>query len=680
MKRKMKKHAADWRQTENPLPTSLHRGEAPTTCLRMDSPFPLGGGLGWGFSARGRGLRAALIWLMVVALSLSWLPAYAAPSPQAVPGAETAPVGCETVAPEALRDEMNRVSQAIFSGEGGAVDIAGIVARQWRLVGMDAAIDTAVRDAVVQVQNDTDLWSRFVSGWSPAQAEELTRQVADLAFTSTTFRTAVDTLSAAVGADLAATVAALAAQSATQATLCLQSYVGTRYSEALVAIFTAELQAQTDALDLAGSTGTDQGIWTVVDRHKGALGGVGVIIATQIAKRVMVRLGENIAKRVAGRVVGRIIGKAGSTLVPVAGWAIGAALIAYDLYTSRDGALPQIESGLQAAEVKATIRIEITDAVETELRLETPQLARDIANDLYAAWLDFQRKYTQVLSWAENDPAFAGLLAQTDDPAKLASLVDITLASLGQAGLDAALADGSLGRALDLPETSYVILAGAASFATLLAWADVAGAVLDQVVATEIYKHKAPGDLSRDELLALLAVEDRAAVSNLALIPRDSLVALLGLATDHLRKVGQTLSADDLTWLAGYLTQLSQEQANQLVALILDDPSLMAPLKDAAVQAQVVQAQHVGETLRFLTAPLTLMGYGEDLLMLGSARIGLGLFHAKYGLLVTLLSVGLPLLLALALISSLLRWLFGPVVGLLRALGWLARRPQSSGR
>ncbi len=610
------------------------------------------------------------IWVLTAVVALSWLPAYAAPLPQAATDATpvgTVPAGCENIAPEALRDEMNRVSQAIFTGEDGTLDIAGIVARQWGSVGMDAAIDTAVRDAVAQVRSDTDLWSQFVSGWSPAQAETLTRQVAELAFNSETFRSAINTLSTAVGADLAATVATLAAQSATQATLCLQAYVGTRYSDALVAIFTAELQAQTEGLELGESAGADTGIWTVIDQHKGVLGGVGVIIATQIARRVMVQLGNTIAKRVAGRVVGRIIGKAGSTIVPVAGWAIGAALIAYDLYTSLDGALPQIESGLQATDVKETIRAEISEVVTTELRLETPQLARDIANDLYAAWLDFQRKYSQVLSWAENDPAFAALLAQTDNPAKLATLVDATLTALGQGGLDAALADGSVARALDLPESSYVILTATPAFATLLAWADVAGAALDQVVATELYKHKAPTDLSRDELLALLAVDDRAAVSKLALLPRPPLLALLGLASDHLQTLTLTLNADDLSWLGDYLTQLSQEQANQLVTLLLSDPALMAPLKDATVQAQVVRAQDVSATLRFLTAPITGVGFGEDWLRMASGQIGLGLFHAKYGLLVTTLAVALPLLLLLALITSLLRWLLGPIVGLLRA-------------
>ncbi len=622
-----------------------------------------------------------LLWSLAALLAFGGLPAYAAPIHQtSAPG--IMPAGCESVAPEALRDELNAVSQSIFAAEGGSVtpgslDIAAMVARQWELVGMDAAVDAAVEDAVTQVRADTDFWDQFLSGWSPAKAEELTARVVAIAFTSPIFREAVDALAAAVAVDLAQAVATLSAESATQATLCLQSYIGARYSDALVGVFTRELQAQTENVQLGDSSTAEVGIWSVIDRHKTALGGVGVIIATQIAKRVVVRLGETIAKRVAGRVVGRVVGKAGSTIIPVAGWVIGAAMIAYDLYDGREGALPQIQDGLQAAEVKSAIRTEITDAVATELRLETPQLARDIANDLYATWLDFQRKYAQVLTWAEDDPAFQALLAQSDDPAKLASLVDITLTALGTEGLQAALADGTLSRALDLPESAYAILRTSASFDTLLTWADVAGAYLEQVVALEIYKHKGPTDLNRDMLVALLDVGDPAA-AELALLDAATLGHLLKLSRAHLVDLAANLSPDDLAWLGGYLAVLGQEQANQLVTLLRADPTLMAQLKDEAVQAQVASARDVNAVLRFMAAPLTLVGFGEDLLALASGRVAFGLFRAKYGLWTTVLAVGLPLLIVAAALQSLLRWLLAPILSLLRALGWLARRPSQS--
>src|SRR5690606_39099989 len=161
-------------------------------------------------------------------------------------------------------------------------------------------------------------------------------------------------------------------------------------------------------------------------------------------------------------------------------------------------------------------------------------------------------------------------------------------------------------------------------------------------------KHKGPTDLSRDDLLALLAVGDPAA-TKLALLDAETLGQLLKLSREHLSQLAQRLSADDLAWLGGYLAALGQDQANQLVLLLLDDPALMAQLKDETVQAQVASARDVSGVLRFLAAPITLMSFGEDLLMLASGRVTLGLFHAKYGLWVTALAVGLLLLIVAAL-------------------------------
>jgi hypothetical protein len=213
----------------------------------------------------------------------------------------------------------------------------------------------------------------------------------------------------------------------------------------------------------------------------------------------------------------------------------------------------------------------------------------------------------------------------------------------------------------------------------MLTWADVAGSSLEEVIALEIYKHKGPNDLSREKLLALLSVGDPAA-TKLALLEAGTLDQLLNLSRGHLTSLAQSLSADDLAWLGGYLAALDQDQANQLVSLLLEDSTMMAQLKNERVQAQVASADDVNRVLRFLAAPVTLMGYAEDLLMLASGRVALGLFHAKYGLWVTVLSVGLPLLIVAALVQSLVRWLLAPILALLRALGWLSRRPSQSGR
>lgn len=609
-------------------------------------------------------------WLALLGIVFSSLalPAsvQAAANGQGTPTAQTPWTGCESVAPDALRAELNNVSQAIFAGDPTLLDLDGLVARQWRLVGMDAAIDTAVVAAVAQVRQDTDFWAQFLSGWSPTQAETLTRQVADVAFSSEGFRTAVDTLAAAVAVDLADAVARLSAESAAQATLCLQAYVGERYSAAMVAAFTDGLQSEAAEMELGGDAVVDTGILTVMDRHRSALGGVGVIIATQIAKRVVVRLGETIAKRVAGKLVGRVVGKAGSTVIPAVGWAVGAGMIVYDVIDSRDGALPQIEAGLRDIEVKETIRAEITDAVAAELALEMPVVARDVANDLYAEWLDFQRQYRQLIDLAEQDPAFNELLRAADDPAQAAKLVDVALAALGEEGIAAALADGTLARALDLPEVSYGIIQATGSLASLLGWADLAGSDLDQVVALDLYKHKQPDELSRTQLEGLLALDDPAAVAKLVLVPAAPLGGLLRLANDHVRTLAQTLSADDLMWLGSYLNELTQEQANQLVSALLADPTLINALRDETVQRLVIEADDVGATLAFMTQPAGWVSLFGDMRAVFGGQVSPQLLPAKYGVGSGLAGLAL-LVLLIAVAASLVKRLWNFVVDPFRA-------------
>lgn len=600
--------------------------------------------------------------------------------PAAPLAAQTAPgplwVRCDALEPDTLRDELNRVSQGIFAGDTQSLlNLDRLVTRQWVAVGMDVAIDRAVADAVAQVRADTDFWNQFLSGWSPTHAESLTRRVADLAFTSEGFRTAVDRLADGIGAELAATVAQLSAESATQATYCLQTFIGARYSEALVDTFTRQVQVETAALDLAAGQGTESGILTVMDRHRAALGGVGVIIATQVARRVVSRLGETLARRIAGRMVGRVVGRAGAAFIPAVGWIVGAGLIVYDLIESRDGALPQIQAGLQGAEVKAAIRAEITAVVADELRVEMPQLAREIANDLFASWQTFQRQYRQLLLLADGNPAFAALLTQVQDPARLAVLADAVLTGLGPEALQSGLADGTLARAYQLSEGSYAMLRGGAPLTELLAWVEVAGARLDEVVTREVYKHKSPADFTRDELTALLAVQDPTALATLLLLDKAVLARLLTLATAHVTDLARTLSPDQLAWLAGYIGLLDQSQTNQLIRRILADPGALTLLQDEGVQAQLAASNDVDATLRFLTAPVTLGGFAQDWLQVASGRVGFGLAATKYGWPVTGLMVGLPILVVAALAYSLLSWLLRPLVAVVRGVGWLARRP-----
>jgi hypothetical protein len=340
--------------------------------------------------------------------------------------------------------------------------------------------------------------------------------------------------------------------------------------------------------------------------------------------------------------------------------------------------LPQIQASLTSPEVEAAIQAELVAAIEPELRLELPQLGRTIANELYGEWLDFQRSYRQVLSLAEEDARLAAYLGDDTDLPRLASIVDLALVAGGRDGLSRMLDDGSLAQLLALPDAGLEIFRATGSAETAQAWADLAGVRLDQVVAAELYKHKAPADLDRRQLDALLAVDDPQAVANLMLLDRAALDRLLALSTASLAQLARQLSPGQLTWLSSYVARMSQEQVNQLVTRVLDRPELMARLADDGVQSFVVQSGDVDRTLAFLDAPTDAATLADHLLKLAAGAVPLRLFAFRYGWPLTAGAVGLPLLLALALIYALAAAVLRPFVAVFR---WLGRAwPAGSGR
>ncbi len=613
-------------------------------------------------------IRLALVAWLCLGSAPGWgrpLVAQATPIGQAEPAP---PAACASIHDEALRDELNRFAQQAIGPTGQPVDVAAAVAAAWQRVEMDQAIDAAVGHGVQTVRQQEDLWSQFLSSWSPQQAERLTQAVAAAAFSAPVFVQAMDRLAEEVAVELSAEIARLSAESASQALLCLQRYIGHRYTEAVAAAFSAELHADAATLGQVMAQEMDTGILAVLDRHRTALGGVGVIVASQLARRVVQEVGEVLARRVAGRVVGRILGKAGSTVIPAVGWAVGAALILYDVMESREGALPQIQEGLQAPAVKIAIRNAVVAELEPQVQRELPQIARNLANELYAQWLEFQRRYRLALTLADENPAFRQVLAETEDLAQLASLVDAMLSYLGTDALNQAIAGGHLPRLLTLPESAYQIWQVQPSVEALLAWADLAGGQMDAVVAHEIYKHKAPTELDRATLLALLALEDPEAIANLVLLKPAHLATLLTIARPHLRTLARQLSPEDLAWLAGYVQRLDPQQTNQLVAQLATRPALMERLQDSRLQEILRRSPDLGSALAFLDGDVTLWALADDLLRLAARSVSLGLFAHKYGPVVTALVVGLPLLLLLALAYRLVIFLLAPLAGLYRLL------------
>ncbi|MFN8439993.1 MAG: hypothetical protein U0175_04440 [Caldilineaceae bacterium] len=576
---------------------------------------------------------------------------------------------CSDVSEEKLLDELNTVSQQVFADALTKIDVSGIVETQWNELAVDNVIDRSIDEAVTAVKNDTDLWTKFLSSWSSDQAKELATTVTNKAFESEAFRSKLDQLSVAVAAAIGTKVGELSAESVSAAFYCLQTFIGGNYADVLVASFEERVQNAVGQSGGVQNQDLNPGVLAVLDQHKVALGGIGVIIAAQITRRLLIDLGETIAERVAGNIVTRILGRVGSELVPIAGWIIGTGLIVYDVYNSRDGALPQIQEELKSPEVKTGIRSEVVASIEPELNLQLPEMARSIANDLFSRWRDTKRDIRQVVDLSASNPQFKSILERVETQEQLAKLVNMTGAIMnaqGRAALDSAIADGSLERALSLPSSAPQLMAAVGSLPDAIAWGEVSGELLDQVVALEIYKAKKPSDVDRTMLEKLVAVDDKAAVSNLVLLDKETLNSILTLSSENLKAIASKLTPDQLTWLAQSLPNLSQDQRNQLVARLVSDPGAIAQLQNVNLLSQVGTNDNIDQLLSFISGPTDVAAWAGDSVRLLTGQVALSLFIAKFGWGWTAGTGAAVLLLALILIRLIISigsWLLSPFLG-----------------
>jgi len=531
--------------------------------------------------------RIGIVFL-ALALVLSVAPAHAAPVRQQAGGEYT--VGdCSRIDRTQLRNEIEAHVLTVLQNDVTSFDVDAIVDRAWADLQMDAVVDAEVARAVDDVLNNEDYLNRLISGWWGEKAQEYAERVANDAFGSPTFRVRLDELSATIGTEVARQVEAQFAQAASVALLCLQAYVGEYYSDSFFSLFAERVQAETETLHLDPLAAPEVG---ALMNHPLALAGVGTILATQLVSRLSQKLGQRIAQRVAGKVVGRILGKAGSSFIPIAGWIIGIGMIVYDLWEGGQGALPQIQEGLQSPEVKQKIRAEIADAVKDDLPEQASLIALETAVSLTEQWQGFCGTYEYVCLVAEQNDGFRRMLQEVplDELGSVAALVNFYMRELGRAELDAALADGSLIRLLTMPDAALTLLRETHSTATTMAWSDLATEHLDRVAGWGVHRQAVPADFTSTTLDALLALGDAALAQKLLALPADKRTALLDLPCDVLARLVAVEPIADLDWLAGYLL-LPGQQPQVIAKEVVEGKITVADLREPARQATSATVQ-----------------------------------------------------------------------------------------
>ena len=571
---------------------------------------------------------------------------------------ETTPIytfqECEQIEDARLRDELNAITQSVFKAEQSSLRVAEIVDRKWVDLDVDATVDVAVDSAIERVRGEEDYWNRVLSGWSVEQAEELTTKVANYAFGSQVFRDTVDQLSKEIADDLADEIGVMTAKSASSALLCVQEFIGNTFSQTMISILDEQIKAGID--ETAFGSGVDTNFTDILETRMGSLAGVGIIIGTQIAKR----LAQKVAQNIAGKVVVRILGRVATSVIPLAGWIIGAGLILWDLIESGEGALPQIRESLQGPDVKAEIRAQIAEAVDAEMQATLPELARSVANDVFSEWQDLRLKFPRVLYLARTNSRFQTLLnnstaAQVD---KLAELVALADEKLEPEQLARTIDMGQFERIFSLPQSAFDILQVGGDPDLVIAWADLAGEAIVQVVETELYRIASPSEFrDRKTLERVLALQDPAAIQKLMGLNQVDQDLLLGLPTEQARSVLMDLSTEDLSWLTIYLAELPLHETNLLVDRILQEPALMSKLRFEDMRQALLESPNIQETLDFLasreeSAVGQVTKVLEDTERVISREVPWQLFWRKYGTLPNMLY----LLLSLLILYLLLRW------------------------
>ena len=551
-------------------------------------------------NSSGKFIQFANAFLITLLLS-SIVPAHAAFAQEASPVSYTFQE-CDQIEEARLRDELNDITQSVFEPEQILLKIETIVDRKWGELDLDATIDAAVEAAIEKVRDDTDWWDRIRSNWSAETAKDLTNQVATYAFGSDSFVTAVNQLSEDIAAELVAELRVMTVKSASSALQCVQAFIGDTFSQTMAAVLEEQIKERFDEI-VVDPDPENATILDIVELHPELLGGVAFIVGTQLAKGIAQKVAQNIA----GQVILRILGKAAVSAIPLVGWIIGGGLIVWDVIKAGEGAFPQIQNSLQGEQTKAELRRHIANAVDAELQeeLNLQELARNVSNDVYSKWQEFRKKYVRVLDLAETNMRFKGILDNTPagEVKKLADLVAVLEAKFGLDRLESLLNRGHFGRLFALPYEIIEMIELGVDPEAVIAWADLAGELIVQVVSLELYRVASPTDfMDRSDLERVLALNDAGSIQKAMLLNLDVRDAVLGLTTTHIEQVLETLSSDELTWLAkGYLTKLEPQERTILVDRILREPDVKLELKKELIQESLLESSDFEETLTYIT-------------------------------------------------------------------------------
>ncbi len=547
---------------------------------------------------------------------------------------------CRVDSESDFRARVAAITLAALEKGMEGVDFPALVRQKWRERKIGATIDSLVDAAIEEVRKESS-WGKLVKSLAyKEEAKALAETVAERVYRSERFKAAILAMAGDVGGAISARVELATIDAALPAMRCVRGFLGPRYG-ALVANVVGEDTRKQFSLDPAKVTATISKGDVLLEGGEAIAGAVILLVRRSLA---------NMARRIGQRVVGALLGR----LVSLVAGGVGLVLIAKDIWQLRHGVLPIIAEEMKSAKSKEAIRAELAKSLDTHLRAELAKVADETADKILDVWRAFKRAHGKVVELAERHPPFRAFLDRRPRAAipKVDRIIALVLAREGEKGVLARLADGTLEQAAnDLPEAALTIAQDTGSLDAAFAWRRLAGERLDKVVALDIHRLAKPESFTRQGLEAILALEDRVAITKLVALSKAARAALGELGRDRLKGLARSLTPAELAALSAYVQALPGEAGRRLVRAVALAPEKMAGLTGARVQRAVLASADrdaaLDMMLRTDTGPLALLSAWDDAALVLEGKVSPVLLWEKHPIALSAAGLVAALLLAM---------------------------------
>jgi hypothetical protein len=554
---------------------------------------------------------------------------------------------CSSLSDVEVQDKIRTLASAGLKTELEGINYVELVNTYWSKTNAASRIDNAVDTAVAEVRSNTSWFDRAYSKYSPNSAERYAKAIADKAYNSEVFKSAIESLATAVATEAGTRIEQATKILSNPVLECVQAALRSRYGAAVAQAFAMDAL---NKIETTGTPGMSIGTKEFVMQHPDAISGVLIIVTREIVAKIAQSIGSRIAGVIASRLVGLIAG------------GIGVVLIAKDVYEAGDGSFPVIAEQMKSDKTKAVIKDEIGKSLQADITAQAGVIAEQAADRIYNLWTDFKQKYYRLFALGAKDAGFLEYLksfSSFEKVGKLAQLVDIVYASEGEPRIFARVADGSLNKALlDLDDNGLQIAAEQKSLEKALQWTAAAGDALPRAVESGLYRWLSPEQVTPENLRKILSLNDNTSIARIANLEPGARDVILSLPAELTQRFVLRLNTQQLTAFADYKRNLQPAAAKRLLGLAMEDPTIMQGLSGEGLRQAVIGSRDQLAALNMLIhEDANLVSYGsivKDAGLVRDGAVGYRVFWERYWL--SIVAAGFVLL---VLFSWIRRLLFG---------------------